>query len=190
MASRPGDATRLLNRYGRGEREVERELLAAIYGELHALAVDQMERQPPAHTLQPTALIHEAWLRLVRQDELEFATRAQFYALASRVMRSVLVDHARRATRDKRGGGARRLSFEELDEGGADPGRRALEVLSLEEALRELERVEPDLCRLVELRFFGGLSHAEIAEAMDVSLRTVERNWRAARAFLSAELEG
>jgi RNA polymerase sigma factor (TIGR02999 family) len=188
MAGDLNSTTRLLNLYGRGERQVELELLEAIYGHLHELAERNMRGQSPGHTLQPTALVHEAWMRIAKHEELEFDDRAQFYALASKVMRSVLVDHSRRAQREKRGGGRAMLS---LDQVGAVPEQgvpSAVDILALEEGLVRLGEADPELCRLVEMRFFGGLKHEEIAEVMGVSVRTVERHWRAARAFLSTEL--
>ena len=191
MSPEPPDTTRLLNRYGRGERAVEPELLDSIYTQLHALAQSNMRGQSPDHTLQATALVNEAWMRIQRQNELEFDGRAQFFALASRVMRSVLVDHSRSAQRRKRGEGQPLLSLDDAELGPAvKSGISAVEVLALEDALERLERADADLCRLVELRFFGGLSHREIAEVQQVSVRTVERQWRAARAFLNAELAG
>lgn len=176
----PGRTTRLLNRYGGGDRSVEEELLASVYEELRSLAEVQMRGQPANHTLQPTALLHEAWMRLARQSTLEFDARAQFYRLASQVMRSVLVDHARKATRKKRGGDLRRISFEESARGGVDE----VDLVELDECLEHLERLDPDLARVVEMRFFGGLSHPEIADALGLSLRKVERTWRIARAWL------
>jgi RNA polymerase sigma factor (TIGR02999 family) len=190
MGDDPSSTTRLLNRYGRGERQVEPELLEAIYGQLHELARRNMRGQPPGHTLQPTALVHEAWMRIAGQEQLEFDGRSQFYGLASRVMRSVLVDHARRAQREKRGGGRTVVSLETATPEAEPLGASVADVLALEEALVRLAEADAELCRLVELRFFGGLSHEEIARMRDVSVRTVERHWRAARAFLSAELSG
>lgn len=183
----PQQMTLLLNRYGRGEA-VEEELLAAVYEDLHGLAATFMREQAAAHTLQPTALIHEAWMRLARQEDLHFDARSQFFRLASRVMRSVLVDHARRKHRDKRGGGRERLTLElaiDADERGS---AGELDLLDLDDALVRLDAIEPELARVVEMRFFGGLSHPEIARATGSSLRTVERHWRTARAWLQANL--
>ena len=187
MPSSKDQMTRLLNRYRGGDASVERELLDGIYSELRALAAAHMKGQPARHTLQPTALVSEAWLRLARQEDLHFDARGQFYRLASATMRSVLVDHARRATSGKRGGANQRASLE------AQPGQsgdlpRVVEILTLEESLRRLEEIKPELCRIVELRFFGGLSNPEVAETLGAPLRTIERRWRAARAWLHAEL--
>ncbi len=188
MPSEENPTTRLLNRYLRGERAVEDELLAHVYDELRELAAAHMRGQSPNHTLQPTALMHEAWMRIAGQEELAFDGRSQFYALASKVMRSVLVDHARKGKREKRGGNRQRVTLDpalDADEGSAQP---SVDLLDLEEGLNRLEEIDPSLSRVVEMRFFGGLSHGEIAEATSSSLRTVERNWRAARAWLQANL--
>ena len=184
-AADPGRTTRLLNQYGGGNRGVENELLEAVYEELRSLAVSHMKRERREHTLQPTALINEAWLRIAKQENLAFDARSQFYRLASKIMRSVLVDHARAANRDKRGGERQRISLERAPEPwvGAE-----VDLIALEDCLRRLEEVDPDLCRIVELRFFGGLKHPEIAATLEMSLRSVERSWRTARAWLHTEL--
>ncbi len=183
------DATLLLNRFGRGESDVEAELLELVYGELRGLAIAHMRDQPAGHTLQPTALIHEAWMRLVRQDELEFDARAQFYRLASRTMRSILIDHARRTRAEKRGGVAGKVALESgMHPTTQEDASETHGLIELDQALGKLEELDPTLARLVEMRFFGGLSHPEIATALGSSLRTVERNWRLARAFLHKEL--
>jgi RNA polymerase sigma factor (TIGR02999 family) len=188
-SARASEATRLLNRYAGGDRSVERALLDAVYGELHALAEACMQGQAPRHTLQPTALGHEAWLRLVNQEELVVDARAQFYGLAGKIMRSVLVDHARRVQRQKRGGERRPMALEALER---EPAQArplgTAELLDIEGALTRLEELEPGLARIVEMRFFAGLSHPEIAGHLGVSLRTVENHWRLARAWLHANL--
>lgn len=168
---------------------MESEVLDVVYQELRELAESSMRGWSSRHTLQPTALVHEAWLRLVDQKEIQFGGSSQFYCLASRIMRSVLLDHHRAKTRQKRGGGAAQVSLE-VHEGEPDDAVAPLDIMALEEALSELEARDPDLCRIVELRFFGGLSHPEIARTIDVPLRTVERRWRRARAWLQAELDG
>jgi RNA polymerase sigma factor (TIGR02999 family) len=176
--------TRLINRLGEPDREADEELLSVLYGELHALAAHHL-RLHPQQSLQPTALVSEAWLRISRQAGLRVDARAQFFALASRLMRSVLVDRARAHAAQKRGGGRQRIIL--WDGVGTVPGPN-IDLLSLDEALVRLERVDPDLARLVNLRFFGGLEHSEIAGVLSVSLRSVERRWRLARAWLRREL--
>jgi len=180
--------TRLLNRYLGGDRSVESDLLEHVYDELRDVAAAHMHAQSPHHTLQPTALLHEAWLRIANRDDLSFDGRNQFYALASKVMRSVLVDHARREKSEKRGGGAGRVTLDPALDADESDTSSPVDLLDLEAALKRLEGIEPELSRLVEMRFFGGLSHPEIAQATGSSLRTVERNWRAARAWLQANL--
>lgn len=188
-SDRAQHTTRLLNLYSEGDHSVEPQLLESVYTELHQLAAACMRGRAGEHTLQPTALINEAWLRLVRQDELHFDGRAQFFQLASKIMRSVLVDHARRTLRDKRGGGKRPVPLDEAQDSPAEGRLLSLhDVLDLEEGLTRLEEIEPDLARVVEMRFFGGLNHPEIARELDVSLRTVENRWRLARAWLHANL--
>jgi RNA polymerase sigma factor (TIGR02999 family) len=179
--------TRLLNRLGAGDRAAEEEILAAVYDELYSLASRSLGRQERDVTLQPTALLHEAWLRMVDQDSLEFDARGQFYRLASRVMRSVLVDYFRARNAQKRGGDRR----EPLTLTSAQPSEPppSIDVLAVDEALRKLEAFDLELCRIVEMRFFAGLSHPDIAGATGLPLRTVERRWRQARAWLQAELD-
>lgn len=177
--------TRLLNRLGVGDAEAEELLIPLVYAELHRLAEQHMAKQGPRHTLQPTELVNEAWMRIAGQDRLDFSGRDSFYALASRVMRSVLVDHARARNAEKRGGGRRRITLGEHQDqkSGID-----IDVLALDEALVRLSEMDAELLELVELRFFGGLTHPEIARLKGVSLRSVERTWRLARAWLHAEL--
>ena len=177
--------TRLLNRYAGGDSEAGEQLFPLVYDELRKLARRYMGGNDRGHTLQPTALVNEAWLRLVDQETAGFDGRRNFYALASRIMRSVLVDHARARCAEKRGGGQRRITLYD-DAGVQESG--SIDLLALDEALERLTEVDPELARIVELRFFGGLNHPEIARATGSSLRTVERNWRLARAWLHGEL--
>lgn len=183
-------ATELLNRLGAGETAAQEELLALLYDELKKLAADHMARERSDHTLQPTALTHEAWIRLLDGGAgASFESRRQFYALASKVMRSVLVDHARKKKADKRGGGAARVSLEagegaEVDRPLADP----VMMLDLDEALTALGRADEGLARAVELRYFGGLSVADVAEALSLPLRTAERRLRVATIWLKDHL--
>lgn len=187
MSVDPRTTTRLLNRLAEGDAAAAEELVPLVYDRLHRLAEKHMAGQGPRHILQPTALVNEVWTRIAQQDSLEFSNRDPFYALASRIMRTVLVDHARAANAEKRGGDRRRVTL--LSE---EPGVAGVEldVLALDEALQRMKDMDPELHELVELRFFGGLKHAEIARLQGKSLRTVERNWRLARAWLLGELAG
>jgi RNA polymerase sigma factor (TIGR02999 family) len=178
------DLTGLLRAWSRGDRAAEERLLPLVYAELRRQAARQMRRERRPHTLRPTALVHEAYLRLVRQRET-WQNRVQFFAVAARIMRRVLVDHARRHEAVKRDGARRRVT---LDEGVASVKPRDLDVLALEEALRELAELDPAKARLVELRFFGGLGLEETAEVLQVSASTVTREWRLARAWLYRRL--
>ena len=181
-------ATQLLNRLGSGDSRVADEVLALVGEELRVLARDHMAREGPGHTLQPTALVNEAWLRLVRNDEASFESRRQFYALASRVMRSLLVDHPRAKRAAKRGGGRVRVDLEpELPQ---QAQAEQVDLLDLDEALGALAAADADLGRAVELGFFGGLSVEQTAEALDLPLRTTERRLRVATAWLREHLDG
>ena len=180
-----GTTTKLLNRLGAGDSQAGHELAPLVYSELHDLASALLARRPDA-TLQPTALVHEAWMRFAG-EEASFDNRFQFFALASKVMRSVLVDHARARAAQKRTPGRRQVTWIDVGEGTREG---ALDRLDLDDALRKLEGLDDELFRIVELRFFGGLTHADIARACGVSLPTIERRWRLARAWLHAELRG
>jgi RNA polymerase sigma factor (TIGR02999 family) len=179
--------TQLLNRVAAGDPAAAPELLPLLYRELHAVAERMMREQGPGHTLQPTALIHEAWMKLVGEPERVMANRAQFVSFAARAMRSVLVDHARRKRSEKRGGAAQRVELDTLFE---DFQQRSVDVLALDEALGSLSAMDRDLGRVVELRFFAGLSIDETAAMLDVSVPTVVRRWRVARMWLWRELHG
>ena len=178
--------TRLLHRMRGGDEQAADELLPLVHDELHRLARGAMAGQRASHTLQPTALLHEAWLRLVGADG-ELRDQEHFLALAATAMRSVLVDHARRRGADKRGGGAEREQLEGLVLAAEE---REIDLLALDEALEELAQAEPLLAKLVELRFFGGLGHERIAEHLGRSLRSIERDWAAARDWLRMRLAG
>ena len=176
-------ATQLLNRLGAGEAQVAEELAPLVYEELRALA-DAAMRNASKQTLQPTALVNEAWLRFA-DEGARFENRHQFYALAAKIMRSVLCDHARARGAQKRGGARQRIT---LAEDACVTDETELDVLDVDEALQRLASMDQDLHRLVELRFFAGLSHPDIAELTTVPLRTVERRWALARAWLRGEL--
>jgi RNA polymerase sigma factor (TIGR02999 family) len=183
----PDGVTQLMQRVAAGDPAAASELLPLLYGELHAVAERMMRGQGRGHTLQPTALIHEAWMKLVGESERKVATRAQFVAFAARAMRSVLVDHARRKRTQKRGGAAQRVALDTLFE---DFQQRLVDVLALDEVLGVLSAMDADLGRIVELRFFAGLSIDETAAVLDVSVPTVVRRWHVARMWLWRELHG
>lgn len=184
------ETTRLLNGLAAGDAAVTEDVVARVQDELRRMAAHHMAGQRPGHTLQPTALVNEVWLRLFGQEELHFESRQAFHRFVSRVMRTVLIDHARAALADKRGGDRERVSLTLILQDATDTPAPEVDVLELDGALGRLEALDPDLARLIELRFFGGLRHPEIAELLGTSLRTVERQWRLARAWLYAELSG
>jgi len=157
-----------------------------VYDELRALAESYLTRERPNHTLQATALVHEAYVRLVKQDGVDWRNRAHFFAVAAQMIRRVLVDHARHHARAKRGGDRQRVH---IDENVALSPENDLDVLALDEALDKLAAFHERSARIVELRFFGGLNREEVAEVLGISIRTVGDDWRLARAFLRRELE-
>ncbi len=178
--------TRLLSEAAAGKPSAYDELFPLVYDQLRELASAFFRSQPGDHTLQPTALVHEAYLKLVDPPRAAAPRdRAHFLALAARVMRQILVDHARTKGRDKRGGGRTRIS---LDQTPSASTGNVVDLLAVDEALAKLERLSERKARLVELRFFGGLSNEEAAEVLDVSRTTVSEDWRLARAWLSREL--
>ena len=177
--------TELLARLDQHNRhEVADQLMPLVYDELRRLAQGYFRRERPDHTLQPTALVHEAYLRLVDQTRVEWQGRTQFYAVGAVVMRRVLVDYARRRKRVRRGGGGRKI---ELDSGLAPADMSEFEILALHEAIEKLATLDERQAKVVEMRFFGGMSVEEVAQALGVSKRTVEGDWRHAKAWLRAE---
>ena len=184
MPSEP-DTTRILERVSAGDQAAVDELLRILYDELHARASDLMRDERREHTLQATALVHEAYLRLVDQTRARWKNRGHFLAVAATVMRRILVDHARSRGRAKRGGERRRVP---LTERTASLPREELDLAALDRALGRLEAFDPPRARIVELRYFGGLTVKQIAEVMDTPVRTVERGWSAGRAWLHREL--
>jgi RNA polymerase sigma factor (TIGR02999 family) len=180
----PGPVTGILQDVERGNSSAVDSLTRLVYQELRRLAGRLMRTERPGHTLQPTALVHEAYVRLVDQGAVGWVGRAHFMALAARTMRRILVDHARRRGREKRGAGFRPVTLSE-DLVGSREAPGTLELLALEEALDRLEEVAPRAAEVVELRLFGGLSHREAAGVLGVSEPTVKRDWRFARAWLS-----
>ncbi|MBI5363898.1 MAG: sigma-70 family RNA polymerase sigma factor [Planctomycetes bacterium] len=186
-SSNPGDITLLLSRARSNDARAAEELFQRLYGELRALAGAAMQRDRAGHTLQPTAIVHEAWIKLAAPGALGVNDREHFLALAARAMRQVLVDHARGKEREKRGGGREAIS---LHDEAAPSGMAEIDVLVLEEALERLAQYSALKARIVELRFFGGLSIDEIANVVGLSSSSVDREWSFARAWLSEALAG
>ncbi|HKF47740.1 MAG TPA: sigma-70 family RNA polymerase sigma factor [Terracidiphilus sp.] len=185
MISAPGEVTHLLHELKRGQREAEERLIPLVYGELHRIAAAYLRREAPDHSLQPTALVHEAYLRLNDIKEIDWQSRSHFFAVSATVMRRILVDHARANRARKRGDGWDAVS---LNEAILPSPERAPEILALDEALNRLSGLDPRQARIVELRFFAGMSEEEIGEVLGISSRTVKRDWRVAKAWLFKEL--
>ena len=182
----PDDVTKLLVEWRGGSQEALEQLMPLVYRELHSIAARVLARESPGHTLQSTALVHEAYLKLVGQRSTRWQNRAHFLAISAQMMRRILVDHARHHQRIKRGGPMPTLS---LDEAIAVPAPEAdLDVLALDDALTSLAQVDPRGARVVELRFFSGLTIEETAEVLAVSPGTVKRDWNTARAWLYREM--
>jgi RNA polymerase sigma factor (TIGR02999 family) len=177
--------TQLLGDWSSGDQQALEHLMPLVYTELHRIARRAWSRQQPGHTLQPTVLIHEAYLKLLGQKDKTFQSRAHFYAVASMAMRQVLVNHAEASMSAKRGGGKNPVVLDEVQ---AASLKEAGDVLSLHEALKRLSELDPRKSRVVEMRYFGGLSIEETAETLGVSTITVTRDWQAARAWLAREL--
>ena len=184
--TRPEEVTGLLVAWSKGDEKAYEKLVPLVYAQLHQLAHRYMSRERPGHTLQTTALVGEAYLRLVDQ-KVHRQNRSHFFAIAAEVMRRILVDYARQRQYQKRGGDAQRV---ELDEAMLMARERSRELVALDEALKQLAKFDQRKSRVVELRFFGGLSVEETAEVLKISGVTVKRDWRAARAWLYRELTG
>src|SRR5437667_4452550 len=179
--------TQLLVKWSKGDQKALDKLMPLVYSELRRLASNYLRRERPGHTLQPTALVNEAYLKLIDQKNAKWQNRAQFYGVAAQLMRRILVDHARAHQADKRGGSEQqRLSITSAERIVQQP---EVDLLALHEALEELATLDPQQERIVELRFFGGLSIEETAEVMDIGHATVERDWKMARAWLRRKLE-
>lgn len=179
------DVTRLLDDLAQGRPQATDELFPLVYEQLRTLASAYLSKERPDHTLQPTALVHEAYVRLVQPGTDQPRTQAHFQALASQVMRNLLVDHARRQRSQKRGGEAQRVPLTNLDLSDAPT---SAEVLEIDRLLLQLAQLNPATARVVELKFFGGLTNEAIATATGVSLSSVEREWRFARAWLTDQI--
>jgi RNA polymerase sigma factor (TIGR02999 family) len=185
MTSPPEEITQLLIAWNQGDQSARDELMPLIYQELRRLARGYLRRERPNHTLQPTALVHEAFLRLVDQDRVNWQNRAHFFGIAARLMRQILINHAEARMAAKRGGSAERVSLSQVDK--VAEGQE-VDLIALDEALRNLENIDPLQSRIVELRYFSGLTIEEIAEVMNISTATVKREWSTARAWLRREL--
>lgn len=179
------EVTELLISWSNGDEQAPAGLMPLVYDELRRLARGYLQRERPDHTLQATGLVHEAYLRLVDQRTATWQNRAHFLAVAAQVMRHILVDHARRHGREKRGGSFAKVDF---DEALAASSARSLDFVAVDDALRDLAELNPQHSRIVELRFFGGMKVEEVAEVLDVSTRTVEREWRMAAAWLRRQI--
>jgi RNA polymerase sigma factor (TIGR02999 family) len=180
-----GDVTKLLHELKQGNRDAEKKLIPIVYNNLKKLAANQLRREGPAHSLEPTALVHEAYLRLTRMQEVDWQGRSHFFRISATVMRRILVDHARANQAAKRGDGVSLVGFD--DAIFFSPGRPA-DVIALDEALKSFAAIDPRAAHIVELRFFAGMTEEEIGQAVGISLRTVKRDWRAARLWLFEEL--
>ena len=170
-----------------GDTEAPAKLMPLVYDELRQLARQYLQRERPDHTLQATGLVHEAYLRLVDQSTASWENRAHFFGVAAQLMRRILVDYARSHRAEKRGGGWDKLAF---DEAIAPSAERSVDLVALDDALKDLLALDPRQSQIVELRFFGGLTNEEVGEVLDISPRTVKREWRMAKAWLRREIFG
>lgn len=185
MVSSPEDITELLNRLADGDQQAAAEIVPLVYKELHRIAVRRLRHERPDHTLQATALVHEAYMKLSAQRGARWQNRAQFFAVASQAMRRILVDYARTQQRTKRGGKQLRVTLEEVC---VMSPRMSEEILAVDESLTRLEKVDPRQAQVVELRYFSGLTTEEAAEALGISAKTITREWNVARAWLYSNL--
>ena len=181
----PNEITRHLIAWSKGDAEALEQLIPAIYQELRAMADRYLRRENAGHSFQPTVLVHETYLRLIDQTQVEWQNRAHFFGVAAQMMRRILVDHARAKHREKRGGASRRLS---LDENVHYTRERASELVALDDALQSLAELDGRKSRIVELRYFGGLTVDETAQVLDISPQTVTRDWNLAKAWLYQQL--
>ena len=180
------DITLVLDAIHRGESQASEKLMPLVYQELRNLAAARMLQESAGHTLQPTALVHEAWLRLVGDGRQNWKSRAYFFAAAAEAMRRILVEHARRKSRVKHGGGQQRLNIEDLEIVQAAPDDK---ILLVDEALAHLERSNPERARVVAMKFFGGMTNKEVADALGIGERSVDRHWVCAKAWLFQKLQ-
>jgi RNA polymerase sigma factor (TIGR02999 family) len=185
VADHSADITLLLRSVAAGDRADVDRLMAAVYDDMRRIASTHLAAERADHTLQPTALVHEAYLKLVNQHTANWNDRLHFFSIASQIIRRILIDHARERKAAKRGGGARAIS---LDDANVAAPQQDLDLLALDDALRQLAEIDARQARIVELRFFGGCSVDEIAELLDIGRRTVDRDWMAAKAWLFCQL--
>lgn len=185
VADRRKDITQMLNAVSSGEQRSAETLVLLVYDELRAIAVRHLQRERQGHTLQATALVHETYVRLVDQQRVHWTGRAHFLAMAATMMRRILVNHAKARQADKRGGAAARtvLSVDSLE-----LPEKSLDLLALDEAICRLARLDPQQCKIVELRYFGGLTVKEVSQVIGISQRTVHREWTFAKAWLRGEI--
>jgi len=188
MTSSPQTVTAMLQQWRQGDRRALDQLLPLIYDELRRQAARCLRHEYPAHSLQPTALVHEAYLRLIDQPHVEWQNRAHFFAIAAKLMRQILVDHARSKQAAKRGGRTAKLPMEEAVISGSTG--KEIDLVELDEALTRLEALDERKSRIVELRYFSGLTVEETAAVLEVSPATVKQEWRLARAWLRREIGG
>ena len=181
VAPSPKEVTRLLVDWGKGDQAALDELIPLVYDELRRVARRYMRRESQGHTLQTSALVNEAYLRLIDQNSVQWQNRAHFFGVAAQLMRRILVDHARSRLRTKRGGGVQMVSLAEQ----AVISKEVAEVIALDDALKDLAEMDPRKSQIVEMKFFGGLTTEEVAEVLKVTSRTVEREWRKAKAWLN-----
>ena len=185
-ANRSQEVTVFLKAWSGGDREAADRLMMLVYDEMRRLAASYLRRQRSDHTLQPTALVHEAYMKLIDVSEVDWQDRAHFFAVAAQTMRHILVDHARAVAADKRGGGAQKIALDEAVS--FSKGQQDVDLLALDEALQKLAEQDREQSRIVELRFFGGLTVEETAEVLKISPATVKREWSTARAWLFRQL--
>lgn len=185
MSSSPGEVTRLLHELKHGQKDAEERLISLVYAELHRIARGYLRREAPAHSLQPSALVHEAYLRLNEIKAIDWQSRSHFFAISATIMRRILVDHARAHHAGKRGEGWDAVSFNEAL---LPSPQKSPEILAVDEALNRLARLDARQAKIVELRFFAGMNEEEAGQVLGISSRTVKRDWRIAKAWLFKEL--
>lgn len=187
MGTTPGQITELLRRWSKGDEEALNALVPFVYDDLRRLANYYLQQEPRAQTLQSTALVHEVYLRLCRQEDPQWEGRAHFFAVAAKMIRRILVDHARRKSAGKRGG---KFQPDQLEDALTLPVPSSVDLVALDESLVELDKFDARKCRVVEMRFFGGLEAKDIATVLDTTEATVRRDWKIARAWLYRRLQG